>query len=81
MSEIVQSIIERNAYMTLATADEHGTPWASPVRYATADSRKFVWVSAPSARHSRNLSVRPEIAIVIFDSRQRLRTTATRGDT
>jgi nitroimidazol reductase NimA-like FMN-containing flavoprotein (pyridoxamine 5'-phosphate oxidase superfamily) len=53
MSEIVQSIIERNAYMTLATADEHGTPWASPVWYATTDSREFVWVSTPSARHSR----------------------------
>lgn len=71
MSEIVQSVIARNAYMTLATADEHGTPWASPVWYATGDCREFVWVSAPSARHSRNLSARPELAIGIFDSQQR----------
>ena len=71
MSEIVQSIIERNAYMTLATADEPGMPWATPVWYATADCREFIWVSSPSARHSRNLSVRSDIAIVIFDSRQR----------
>lgn len=71
MSEVVRSIVEKNAYMTLATADEHGTPWASPVWYATANCREFVWVSSPSARHSRNLAVRPELAIVIFDSRQR----------
>ena len=71
MSEIVRSIIQKNVYMTLATADEHGTPWASPVWYATADSREFIWVSAPSAGHSRNLAVRPELAMVIFDSQQR----------
>jgi nitroimidazol reductase NimA-like FMN-containing flavoprotein (pyridoxamine 5'-phosphate oxidase superfamily) len=71
MSEIVRSIIQKNVYMTLATADEHGTPWASPVWYATADCREFIWVSSPSAQHSRNLAVRPELAIVIFDSRQR----------
>jgi hypothetical protein len=26
------------------------------------------WVSRPGARHSRNLAVRPEVGIVIFDS-------------
>jgi nitroimidazol reductase NimA-like FMN-containing flavoprotein (pyridoxamine 5'-phosphate oxidase superfamily) len=57
--------------MTLATADEHGSPWASPVWYATEDYREFVWVSAPDARHSQNLARRPDLAFVIFDSRQR----------
>jgi hypothetical protein len=56
--------------MTLGTADEQGNAWASPVWYATADYREFVWISAPQARHSRNLAVRPELGIVIFDSRQ-----------
>jgi nitroimidazol reductase NimA-like FMN-containing flavoprotein (pyridoxamine 5'-phosphate oxidase superfamily) len=69
-AEVVRSIVDANAYMTLATADEHGSPWASPVWYATADDREFVWVSAPQARHSRNLARRPDLAIVIFDSRQ-----------
>jgi nitroimidazol reductase NimA-like FMN-containing flavoprotein (pyridoxamine 5'-phosphate oxidase superfamily) len=69
-SEAVRSIVAANTYMTLATADEHGNPWASPVWYATADWREFVWVSAPEARHSQNLARRPVLAIVIFDSRQ-----------
>jgi hypothetical protein len=56
--------------MTLATADEHGKPWVSPVWYATDDYREFFWVSSPDARHSRNIEGRPELAIVIFDSRQ-----------
>ena len=70
MREAVQAIIDANSYMTLATADEHGHPWASPVWFATVDYVELVWVSSPSARHSRNLAVRPELAIVIFDSRQ-----------
>ena len=55
-------------YMTLATAGANGTPWASPVWFATEDRRDFYWVSDPGARHSRNIADRPEIAIVIFDS-------------
>lgn len=69
--DVVRSIVDKNPYMTLATAGDDGTPWASPVWYATADCREFVWVSAPEARHSRNLAQRPELAIVIFDSQQR----------
>jgi pyridoxine/pyridoxamine 5'-phosphate oxidase len=71
MSQDPQAIIDANSYMTLATADEHGNPWASPVWYASADYREIIWVSSPQARHSQNLALRPELAIVIFDSQQR----------
>lgn len=64
----VQDIIAANRYMVLATADEQGVPWATPVWFATADCREFFWVSDPHARHSRNIAARPEIAIAIFDS-------------
>ena len=56
--------------MTLGTAHEAGTPWVSPVYYAPAVYTEFFWVSSPEARHSRNLAARPEVSIVIFDSRQ-----------
>jgi nitroimidazol reductase NimA-like FMN-containing flavoprotein (pyridoxamine 5'-phosphate oxidase superfamily) len=65
---IARSIIDSNRYMTLATADETGLPWVSPVWYAPAQYREFFWVSRPQARHSRNLATRPQLAIVIFDS-------------
>jgi nitroimidazol reductase NimA-like FMN-containing flavoprotein (pyridoxamine 5'-phosphate oxidase superfamily) len=65
---IARSIIDSNRYMTLATADETGLPWVSPVWYAPALYREFFWVSRPQARHSRNLATRPQLAIVIFDS-------------
>jgi pyridoxine/pyridoxamine 5'-phosphate oxidase len=63
-----RAILDANRYMTLATADESGVPWASPVWFASADYRAFFWVSSPGARHSRNLAARPQVGIVIFDS-------------
>ena len=63
-----RAIIAANLYMVLATADERGQPWASPVYYAPRGLSEFIWVSRPDALHSRNIAARPEISIVIFDS-------------
>jgi nitroimidazol reductase NimA-like FMN-containing flavoprotein (pyridoxamine 5'-phosphate oxidase superfamily) len=70
LGALARSIVDTNRFMTLATADESGLPWASPVWYAPADYRELYWVSSPEARHSRNLAHRPQLAIVIFDSHQ-----------
>jgi nitroimidazol reductase NimA-like FMN-containing flavoprotein (pyridoxamine 5'-phosphate oxidase superfamily) len=70
LNAALSTIIAANPYLTLATADEEGLPWASPVWYASVDNREFFWISSPDARHSRNIAVRPEVAIVIFDSQQ-----------
>jgi nitroimidazol reductase NimA-like FMN-containing flavoprotein (pyridoxamine 5'-phosphate oxidase superfamily) len=65
---MAQALIDANAYMTLATADESGVPWASPVWFAHEGYSDFIWVSRPQARHSRNIAARPQVGIVIFDS-------------
>src|SRR5918994_108545 len=52
LEAIARGIIDSNLYMVLGTADEAGHPW----------------VSSPEAAHSRNLSARPELSIVIFNS-------------
>ena len=67
---VAESIVDSNRFMTLATADRDGRPWASPVWYAPVGYGSFLWVSSPEAKHSRNLAVRPELAIVIFDSHE-----------
>lgn len=66
---ILKSIIDSIIYMVLGTSDETGTPWVSPVYFASRDYTNFYWVSSPHARHSLNISVRPQISVVIFDSR------------
>ena len=68
--EAFEAIVRANQFMILATADEEGVPWASPVWFATTSFREYFWISSPDARHSRNLAVRPELAISIFDSSQ-----------
>ncbi|MGC4938699.1 pyridoxamine 5'-phosphate oxidase family protein [Kribbella sp. DT2] len=66
--DIARRIIDANNYLTLATADREGRPWASPVCYTPDGGSDFYWVSRPDTRHSRNLAERPEVGIVIFDS-------------
>jgi uncharacterized protein YhbP (UPF0306 family) len=63
-----EQIIDAGRYMVLATADEDGVPWASPVWYAHDGHTRFLWVSRTDTRHSRNLAIRPQLSIVIFDS-------------
>jgi nitroimidazol reductase NimA-like FMN-containing flavoprotein (pyridoxamine 5'-phosphate oxidase superfamily) len=67
---VAKAIIDTNQYMVLATADEVGNPWASPVYFAPVEYSDFFWVSRPEARHSRNIAARAgqAIGIVIFDS-------------
>jgi nitroimidazol reductase NimA-like FMN-containing flavoprotein (pyridoxamine 5'-phosphate oxidase superfamily) len=65
---LARRIIDSNLYMTLATADGDGLPWASPVYFAPAGYRELLWVSVPDARHSLNIAARPEVGIAIFDS-------------
>jgi uncharacterized protein YhbP (UPF0306 family) len=71
---LARSIIDSNMYMTLGTADVTGRPWVSPVYYACAGYTEFYWVSSPEATHSRNIAARPQIAIVVFDSRAQVGT-------
>lgn len=68
LGAVARAIIDANRYMTLGTADETGLPWVSPVWFAPSGYSEFLWVSSPEARHSRNLTARPELSIVVFDS-------------
>jgi nitroimidazol reductase NimA-like FMN-containing flavoprotein (pyridoxamine 5'-phosphate oxidase superfamily) len=67
-AQTVRDIIEANHYLVLATADAAGRPWSSPVYFAHIELTDFFWVSSPEATHSRNIAVRPEAGIAIFDS-------------
>jgi nitroimidazol reductase NimA-like FMN-containing flavoprotein (pyridoxamine 5'-phosphate oxidase superfamily) len=66
---IARQIIDDNPYLVLGTADETGSPWATPVYFAHHAYRDFYWVSTPVTRHSRNIAGRPQVSIVVFDSR------------
>lgn len=68
LGALARTIIDSNMYMVLGTADESGQPWVTPVYFACMEYKEFYWISSPEVRHSRNIAVRSQISIVIFDS-------------
>lgn len=65
-----RAILESNSFMTLATANTAGSPWASPVFYVADGPSTFYWISSPEATQSRNIAERPAVGIVVFNSQQ-----------
>jgi hypothetical protein len=61
-------VVAANRYLTLATLDVGGQPWATPVWFATRDVHELFWLSRPGARHSRNLAAHPAVGLVVFGS-------------
>lgn len=63
-----RGILEATSYVVLATADDEGRPWATPVWFAADGLDRLYWLSWPGTRHSRLIERRPEIALTVFDS-------------
>lgn len=70
--QTVRDIVEASRYLVLATADETGRPWSSPVYFAHIGFTEFFWVSSPNVTHSRNIAARSEVGIAAFDSRAKI---------
>jgi nitroimidazol reductase NimA-like FMN-containing flavoprotein (pyridoxamine 5'-phosphate oxidase superfamily) len=68
LADIARDVIDANNYLALGTADAAGTPWVSPVFYTPDGYTDFYWVSSPDTRHSRNIAVRPDVSIAIYDT-------------
>jgi uncharacterized protein YhbP (UPF0306 family) len=62
-----RSILAANSYVVLATADDTGHPWATPVWFAADALDRLYWLSWPGAKHSVLIDRRPEIALTVFD--------------
>src|SRR5438067_11850169 len=62
------AVIEANKYLTLGTVGADGLPWVTPVSFTPDGHTDFYWASSPDAVHSRNIAVRPDVSISIFDS-------------
>ena len=63
-----RTVLHETTFVVLATADEAGTPWATPVWFAHDGLDRLYWVSWPGSRHSQLIEQRPEIAFTVFDS-------------
>lgn len=76
MNELVQTILRNNAYGTIATVCEDGSPWATPV-HIVYDETTLYWLSAESTTHSQNIARDGRVFVTVFNSSQ---TVAEPGD-
>lgn len=60
-------IIDKIPYATLATVDDNGQPWNSPV-WSMHEGFTFYWVSWKENQHSKNIRSNGKVFIVIYDS-------------
>jgi nitroimidazol reductase NimA-like FMN-containing flavoprotein (pyridoxamine 5'-phosphate oxidase superfamily) len=67
-AEAARQILATNRYAVLATVDTSGEPWVTPVWFAHVGLDTVLWISSPETRHSQALSVRPPVAVTVFDS-------------
>lgn len=56
-------------YLTLATADENGNPWCSPLNVGYDERLTFYWKSPLDCQHSQNIRSNSRVFFVLFDSR------------
>ncbi len=64
----IRYIAEKTIYCCLATINDDGTPWASPLFFGYDESLNIYWRSAVNSRHSQNIERQPDVSIVIYDS-------------
>lgn len=64
-----RQIISTIRYVAIATADEHGQPWNTPVAafYFDNDSTLY-WASWQENQHSKNIRTNPKVFVVAYDS-------------
>lgn len=65
---LLQRMVARTPYATIATVCPDGQPWNSPVRACLDEDLQLYWVSARSSIHSQNLEHESRIFVVIYDS-------------
>ncbi len=65
-----KDIIASNNYFVLSTCNKNNTPWAAAILFVNDKDHNFYFMSAVDSRHAKNIIENPNIAGVIFDSKQ-----------
>jgi uncharacterized protein YhbP (UPF0306 family) len=63
-------LLDASTLCAIATVTPQGRAHVNTAYFAWDESFEIVWLSAPEARHSRNLAANPTAAVSIFDPMQ-----------
>jgi len=63
-----KAITDKIVYATLATVNDAGQPWNSPVWSFHDEDYTYYWCSWKESQHSRNIRANGKVFIVIYDS-------------
>ena len=67
MTDDARNILQRNVLGTIATLNEDGSPWATPVHVFYDEAEEAVyWFSHETTQHSLNLARDPRISLTLF---------------
>jgi len=68
---VARDLLARSTLCALATVADDGSAYANTAYFAFTSRLEIVWLSEPSANHSRNIRSRSTAAVVVYDSGQR----------
>ncbi len=68
---IARRLLGASTLCAIATASSDGRPHVNTAYFAWSAAFEIVWLSAPGARHSRNIRRDPGVAIAVYDSTQK----------
>jgi uncharacterized protein YhbP (UPF0306 family) len=70
LAAIARRLLKAAPLCAISTVGSDGRAHVNTAYFAWSSAFEIVWLSAPDARHSRNIGQRPSVAIAVFDSRQ-----------
>ena len=70
--ELTKEIIEGNKFLSLATVDNDGNLWSTPLSYSYDENYNFYFTSELDSQHIINIIDNPNVSFTIFDSTRRV---------
>ena len=70
--EMTKEIIKSNKFLSLATVDNDGKVWSTPLSYSFDENYNFYFTSELDSKHVINIMDNPEVSFTIFDSTRRV---------
>jgi uncharacterized protein len=70
LEAVARRLLDASTLCAIATVSPRGRAHLNTAYFAQSAAFEIVWLSAPEARHSRNLRANPSAAVAVYDSAQ-----------